>query len=120
MRRIDQWLPFAIILIGSGAAAPLSAGEDSGKATQLTFRDDLPPYLADRGEGIPLSMFGTYLTKGQRLLYLFNEGYFDHNFEYKPEELGFGLNKDFRGKFRANENLVFFGQALTDRLAYEV
>ena len=35
--------------------------------------EDLPSYLRDRGPGIPTSMFGVYVTKGQLLVYPFFE-----------------------------------------------
>jgi hypothetical protein len=50
-----------------------------------------------RGSGQPTSMFGTYIRKGELLIYPFFEYYRDHNFEYKPAELGYGLDRDFRG-----------------------
>jgi hypothetical protein len=31
------------------------------------------PWLADRGPGIPTSLFGTYITKGEFLVYPFYE-----------------------------------------------
>jgi hypothetical protein len=74
----------------------------------------------DRGPGIPTSMFGTYVQKGQLLLYPFLEYYRDHNAEYSPDELGFGLDQDFRGKFKATEGLLFLGYGISDRLAVEL
>lgn len=43
----------------------------------------------------------------------------DHNFEYKPAELGYGLDQDFRGRYRADEGLIFIGYGISDRLAAE-
>jgi hypothetical protein len=80
---------------------------------------DLPPYLRDRGPGIPTSMFGTYIAKGELFVYPFFEYYRDKDFEYKPDEFGFGLDEDFRGKFRASEGLIFIGYGVSDRLAVE-
>jgi hypothetical protein len=77
------------------------------------------PYLRDRGTGLPTSMFGTYVRKGELLVYPFFEYYRDHNFEYKPEEMGFGLDEDFRGRYRASEGLLFIGYGISDRLAVE-
>lgn len=81
-----------------------------------------PPYLGDRGTGIPTSMFGIYIRKGEFLVYPFYEPYYDHNQEYKPEELGFKGNKadqDFRGKYTAHEGIIFVGYGITDWLAVE-
>jgi len=83
-------------------------------------QESLPFYLKDRGPGVPMSMFGTYIQKGEWIVYPFYEYYFDRNFEYKPSELGFTLDQDFRGKYRASEGLLFLGYGLTDRLAFEV
>jgi hypothetical protein len=73
----------------------------------------------DRGHGIPTSMFGTYIQRGELLVYPFFEYYYDNNAEYSPNELGFGLDQDFRGKYRASEGLIFLGYGLSDRLAVE-
>ncbi len=79
----------------------------------------LPHYLRDRGTGIATSMFGIYVNKGELLVYPFVEYYRDKDMEYKPAELGFGLEQDFRGKYRATEELVFIGYGLSDRWALE-
>jgi hypothetical protein len=64
-------------------------------------------------------MFGTYIERGQFLVYPFFEYYRDENFEYKPEELGFPTPIDFRGRYRAHEGLIFLGYGLTEHLAVE-
>jgi hypothetical protein len=87
--------------------------------TIAAYAEDLPFYLKDRGPGIPTSMFGTYVEKGQVILYPFYEYYYDNNFEYKPSELGFGLNQDFRGRYRASEALFFAAYGITNNLAIE-
>lgn len=76
-------------------------------------------WLRDRGAGSPTSMFGSYIEKGELLFYPFYEHYFDQNAEYSPLELGYGLDEDFRGKFRASEFLIFAGYGLTDALNIE-
>lgn len=81
---------------------------------------DRPFYLKDRGPGIPTSMFATYIQKGEWIVYPFFEYYLDNNLEYSPNEFGFTLDQDFRGKYRASEGLMFLGYGLTDRLAFEV
>lgn len=90
-----------------------------GGAHTATAQDTLPGYLRDRGPGIPTSMFATYIQRGQLLVYPFFEYYLDNNHEYKPAELGYGLNQDFRGKFRGSEGLLFLGYGVTDWLALE-
>jgi len=87
--------------------------------TLLTETEGLPDYLRDRGEGVPSSMFGTYVTKGQFLVYPFYEYYNDSDTEYSPDELGYGLVQDYRGKSHAHEGLIFFGYGITDWLMIE-
>lgn len=79
----------------------------------------LPSYLSDRGTGIATSMFGEYVRRHELLLYPFYE-YTSQNLEYKPSELGFGLDQDFFGKFREHEALIFLAYGLSDRLAVEL
>lgn len=84
-------------------------------------QDPEPPrYLRDRGTGVPSSMFGTYIRPGQLRIYPYYEYYLDNDFEYKPAELGYGLDQDFRGRYRASEWLLFLGYGLTDWMALEV
>jgi len=80
----------------------------------------LPPYLADRGEGIPTSLFGTYVGKGDFIVYPFYEYTKTTAFEYKPSELGFTGETDFLGQTVEQEYLVFLGYGFTDRLAVEL
>jgi len=82
--------------------------------------EDLPVYLQDRGTGVPSSMFGTYIRQGELIVYTYFEYYFDNDMEYKPAELGYDLDEDFRGKYRASEGLIFLGYGLTDWLAWEL
>lgn len=79
-----------------------------------------PFYLKDRGPGTHTSMFGTYIQKGELVVYPFFEYYLDNNLEYSPNEFGFTLDQDFRGKYQASEGLLFLGYGLTDRLVFEV
>jgi len=65
------------------------------------------PYLADRGTGIATSMFGEYVRKGELLVYPFYEFTLFNQFEYKPAELGFGLDQDFRGHFGSTRQISF-------------
>ncbi len=77
-------------------------------------------WLRDRGVGVPSSMFGIYIEQGEFRVYPYYEYYHDNNAEYSPNELGFGLDQDFRGKYRAHEGLIFLGYGLSDRLAVEL
>lgn len=79
----------------------------------------LPKYLRDRGTGVRTSMLGTYVRQGEVLIYPFFEWYADHNFEYKPSELGYGLFRDFRGRYRASEGILFVGYGIGPDIALE-
>ena len=83
-------------------------------------QQQLPPYLADRGTGIATSMFGEYVRSGELLVYPFYEFTSFHEMEYKPAELGFGVDQDFRGKFREHEANFFLAYAFNDRVALEL
>jgi hypothetical protein len=78
-----------------------------------------PDRLRDRGEGVSTSMFGTYVRRGELLIYPFFESYHDANAEYTPSELGASSEEDFRGRYRASEFLVFLGYGITHDLAVE-
>ncbi|MGH7452147.1 MAG: hypothetical protein ACRENG_12430 [bacterium] len=87
--------------------------------TSSFCQDDTPPYLRDRGPGMPVSMFGTYVRTGELKIYPFYEYYRDNDLEYKPSDFGNGLEEDFRGRYRAHEGLFFFGYGISDRVAVE-
>lgn len=81
-----------------------------------------PPPLdrtRDRGEGVPLSMFGTYVTSGQLVVYPFFEYYRDHDYEYEAGELGFVGTTELRSRYRATEGLVFVAFGLSENVAVE-
>jgi len=103
-----------LFVAGVLGGLPTQAGAQAPAQDQ-----NLPVYLRDRGTGQLTSMFGTYIRKGELLLYPFFEGYVDNDKEYKPSDLGYGLDTDLRGRFRATEELVFLGYGLTDWLAVE-
>src|SRR3990172_3024064 len=73
----------------------------------------LPAYLSDRGDGIPTSLFGTYIREKEFLFYPFYEYTRTGKFEYEPSELGFAGNGEFQGKLEEHEALVFFAYAFT-------
>ena len=80
---------------------------------------ELPPWLADRGDGVHNSMFGTYTRKHELQVYLFYEYTVNHDEEYKPEELGFVGAKDFRAKRVDHEFLIFLAYGITEDLIVE-
>ena len=105
-RRVLLALP---LVAGGAIAAPLAA-QTPGP----------PDRLADRGAGIPTSLFGTYIERGELLVYLFYEYTRTTAFEYKPSELGFPGGEDFLGETREQEDLLFLSYGLSDRLSVEL
>jgi hypothetical protein len=103
--------PFATVLM-------LAAGVMGRPAASLG--QEVPVYLRDRGPGIPTSMFGTYVTKGELLFYPFYEYYRDNNMEYEPFDFGLTSQQEYRGRYRAHEKLLFLGYGISDRLAVEL
>ena len=80
----------------------------------------LPAYLSDRGDGIPTSLFGTYIREKEFLFYPFYEYTRTPKFEYEPNELGFTGDGEYVGKLVEHEALVFFAYAFNDSLAIEL
>lgn len=76
-------------------------------------------FRAERGPGVPTSMFGTYVEHRELLLYTFYEYTLNRNQEYKPEELGFGDPHDYRARRTDHEALVFLGYGLGPDLEIE-
>lgn len=74
----------------------------------------------DRGLGVPTSRFGMYVARGELLVNPFFAYTTDHNLEYQPAQLGYGLVQDYRGRFRSSEGLLFVAYGLTDWLAVEI
>lgn len=97
-----------LVALAAGATHPLEAG-----AQQAVDRS------RDRGSGVSTSMFGTYIESGELLVYPFFEYYRDGDAEYSPDEFGYGLDEDFRGRYRASEALIFLGYGISERLAVE-
>ena len=80
----------------------------------------LPDHLRDRGTGVATSMFGTYVRKGELLVYPFFEWYADSNLEYEPREFGYELGGEYRGRYRASEGLIFVAYGLANNVAVEL
>jgi hypothetical protein len=105
-----------VVLMLIMAAMMLQPTRSFGQAMPV---GEEPPYLHDRGTGMPLSQFGTYVGKGELKIYPFYEYYRDNNYEYKPAELGYRLDQDFRGRYRGKEGLLFLGYGVSERAAIE-
>lgn len=111
MKRAMFGLVVLALLAGPGAAGTSRGDPEDNSA---------PAYQRDRGAGMPLSMFGTYIETGQLLVYPFFEYYRDSNLEYAPDEFGRSQDTDYRGKYSATEELLFVAYGISDRLALEM
>jgi hypothetical protein len=107
---------FLLVLAGALSATPCFAQGGDPEVPPA----ELESYLRDRGPGIATSMFGTYVERGQWLVYPFFEYYRDGDAEYAPDEFGYEGEDDYRGKYRASEFLIFIGYGVSDRLALEL
>lgn len=103
---------FIVLWAATSVTAQPSSRPDAGGATFDPYRD--------REDGVATDIFGSYITAGELLIYPFFEYYRDGNFEYKPLELGHGLDVDFRGRYRAHEELIYVGYGINDRVAVEL
>lgn len=108
----DLTLILLCLTAGAASAAAQNAPEPEAAGQ--------PIYLRDRGTGVPTSMFGTFIRKGEWLIYPFFEYYRDDDLEYAPDEFGASGTEDFRGRYRASEGLLFAGYGLTEDLAFEI
>ncbi len=82
--------------------------------------DKLPSFLQDRDDGIPTSMYGTYVRQGQFLILPFYEYTTDNNHEYQPAKLGYGVAEDFRGRLRISKEQIFLAYGISERVAFEL
>jgi hypothetical protein len=103
-----------------GAMGPPAPRSGPAVAAQTQGTPALPAHLRDRGEGLPTSMFGTYIRRGEWIVYPFFEYYRDDDFEYKPEEFGYPGGSDHLGRYRASEGLLFLAYGLGENVAIEV
>jgi hypothetical protein len=77
---------------------------------------------ADREDGIPTSLLGTYIRPNELIVYPFYEYTRHDKFEYKPADLGVrapGDQDEFLGKTVEREYLLFLAYAFNDSLALE-
>ena len=109
--RRSAWLMTGVLALVS--LFPARAGAQPPPA-------ELPLYLRDRGLGIPTSMFGTYVAPKEWVAYVFYEYTVNRDAEYKPAELGFGLDQDFRAKSTEHEFLLFYGFGVSDWFLFEL
>ncbi len=108
------------VVLSLAAAAGVLGYEDAVAPAPPAEEPAGPLYLSDRGTGLPTTLFGTYIRKGEWIAYPFFEYYRDQDREYKPSELGFAGEQDFRGRYRASEGLLYLGYGVTDDVALEM
>ena len=80
---------------------------------------DLPDYLADRGDAIHTSLFGSYVSDGEWLVYPFYEYTRASHADYNPSDFGFALDRDFIGVEKTDEWLIYIAYGLSDRWMVE-
>jgi hypothetical protein len=97
----------------------VSAGPRPAVAAPAADAGDLPAYLRDRGTGIATSLFGTYVRRGELLVYPFYEYTRNNDQEYKPSELGFPGDHDNRGKLTEHEALIFLSYGVSESVMLE-
>jgi hypothetical protein len=121
--RAGRVAPFIVALFAFLLPA-LPAAADSTTSTDVLPQPGnaagLPPYLADRGRGMSTSMFGTYVRKGEWLVYAFYEYTKTSGFEYAPDELGFTGDEEHIGTLTDREALLFISYGVTERLEVEL
>ena len=110
----------SVVALLFALASPVHAGQAPSPASSPSGHSGDPAFLRDRGPGLPTSMFGTYIRRGELIVYPFYEYYGDRNFEYKPSEFGGAGEVDFRGRYRANEGILLIAYGLSDRLSFEM
>jgi hypothetical protein len=79
----------------------------------------LPAYLKDRGTGVATSMFGTYIRRGELIVYPYWEYYLDNDRQYSPSEFDFAGPQDYRGRYRESEWLFFAAYGVTENFAVQ-
>jgi hypothetical protein len=102
---------------GALAATAMGATAPGRAAAQ---GEGLPAHLRDRGRGQPTSLFGTYITRGQLIVFPYVARTIDRNLEYQPSEFGYGQNDDVRGRYQSTQAQLYVSYGLTDWLAVEV
>lgn len=107
------------LVVALSATVTVSVFAQTPTPTSTPKPAETAPYLRDRGTGVSTSLFGTYVRRHELIIYPFFEHDRHNKFEYKPSELGFVGEQDFRGRYRATEGLIFLAYGLTDNLAIE-
>ena len=81
--------------------------------------DAPPPYTADREGDVPTSLFGTWVSDGELLVYPFYEYTTNGEAEFTASELGFSGEQEFQAQLDENEVLIFLGYGISRHFALE-
>jgi len=81
---------------GFGLALAMVTGVTALSPRAMAQRIELTMHQRDRGVGVPVSIFGIYIERGQLLVFPFYAYARDHNLDNQPAKWGYGLNDDFR------------------------
>ena len=84
------------------------------------FAQEPAPFLADRGAGVPSSIFNTYVRKGELVVFPFYEYVRNGHEEYHGSELGFLGEIDYLGRSEGHEAVLFLAYGLTDDVVVEL
>ena len=108
-RTVRAALAAALLLL---AAPQLAAGAEPDTAP--------PPYTEDRGGDVPTSLFGTWVSDGELLVYPFYEFTTNGDAEFTASELGFAGEEEFQAQLDEHEALIFLGWGISRRFALEL
>lgn len=100
----SRTIVLSTILCASLSASPVLGGD----------------FLRDRGPGVATSLFGTYVTEGELVVYPSFERAHNRAFQYSPTEFGYQPERDFDADHRTSEGVILLGYGLTRSLSVEL
>lgn len=112
--------PVPIVAVAALFAGLFAAPADAQLGPVVPEPGSVPEYLQDRGTGIYTSMFGTYVRKGEWLVYPFYEYVTNKEDEYHGSELGYTGEIDYLGEVVEHEYLLYVAHGFTEDLMVEV
>ncbi len=73
--------------------------------------------LRDRGPGVPTSLTGIYLERGEWLGAASYQDLENRGFQYSPDEFGIADENDYLGKYTSSGGIFFLGYGISESLA---
>jgi hypothetical protein len=110
----------SLAVAGVWCAAAVLSVAPTVAASAILPGDEVPTYLRDRGTGVATSLFGTYVRGHELLVYPFYEYTKNKDQEYKPSELGYAGDQDYRAEGTEHEALIFLSYGISENVALEV